>query len=95
MRPRKTAEGVVLELHVKPNSKEFKIETTNHEYVISCRERPEKGRVNKELMKELSRVFKRRVEIIAGFRSRQKRVLIRDIDVNEVRRAVLSDKVVQ
>ena len=95
MRLRKTAEGVVLELHVKPNAKEFKIETTNDEWIISCRERPVKGRVNKELRKELSRLFKRRVEIVAGFRSRQKRVLIQDIDVNEVRRSVRSNEVAQ
>jgi uncharacterized protein (TIGR00251 family) len=85
MRPRKTAEGIVLDLYVKPNSKEFKIETEDDELIMSCRESPVKGRVNREVMKELSRLFKRRVEIISGFSSRQKRVLIRDIEVNEVR----------
>ena len=95
MKLRKTPEGIVLDLHVKPNSKEFKIETAEDDLVISCREKPVKGRVNKELIKELSRLFKRRVEIIAGFRSRQKRVLIRAINVNEVRHSFPFKKVSQ
>jgi uncharacterized protein (TIGR00251 family) len=43
-----------------------------------------KGKVNKELVKELSRLFKRRVEIVSGFTSRQKKILIRDIGLDEV-----------
>ena len=44
-----------------------------------------KGRVNRELIRELSRLFKRRVEILSGFSSRQKKILIRDIDAEEVK----------
>lgn len=85
MRLQKTAEGIILELHVKPYSKEFKIKIEEDGLVISCRESPVKGRVNRELIQELSRLFKRRVEIISGFSSRQKRILIRDIKMNEAR----------
>jgi len=53
------------------------------EVVVLCRESPVKGRVNRELVKELSRVFKRRVEVVAGFASRQKKVLVRGISVDE------------
>ena len=56
----------------------------NDELVIFCRETPVKGRVNKELVKQLSRLFKKKVEIISGFTSRQKRVLVRDAEVEEV-----------
>ena len=52
--------------------------------VVCCRESPVKGRVNRELMKELSKFFKRRVEIVSGFRSKNKRILIRDADGEEV-----------
>jgi len=51
--------------------------------VVWCRESPVKGRVNKELVRELSRIFKKRVEIVAGFTSRQKGVLIKDISMDE------------
>lgn len=84
MKLQKAAQGVILHIYVKPSSKEFKIETENDELVVFCREAPEKGRVNKELIKELSRLFKRRVDITSGVTSRQKRVLITDASIEEV-----------
>ena len=85
MKLRKTAQGIVLDIYVKPNSKEFQIKTEEDELVVFCRETPVKGRVNRELIKELSRLFKRRVEIVSGFSSRQKKILIRDIEAKEVK----------
>jgi len=81
----KTVQGIVLDMHVKPNSREFQIKTEEDELVVFCRETPVKGRVNRELIRELSRLFKRRVEILSGFSSRQKKILIRDIDAEEVK----------
>jgi uncharacterized protein (TIGR00251 family) len=80
----KTAQGIVLDVYVKPNSKKFQIQTDEDKLVLFCRETPVKGRVNRELMKELSRLFKRRVEIVSGFSSRQKKILVRDIEAKEV-----------
>lgn len=88
MKLRKTAQGIVLDIYVKPNSKEFKIKTEEDELVVFCRETPVKGRVNRELIRELSRLFKRRVEIVSGFTSRQKKILIREIEAEEVARAI-------
>ena len=59
---------------------------------MSCRESPVKGRVNKELIKELSRIFKKRVEIVAGLTSKQKKILITSISADEAN-AVLSKHV--
>ena len=81
----KTAQGIVLDVYVKPNSKKFQIKTEEDKLVVFCRETPVKGRVNRELMKELSRLFKRRVEIVSGFSSRQKKILVRDIEAKEVK----------
>jgi len=80
----KTAQGIVLDVYVKPNSKKFQIKTEEDKLVVFCRETPVKGRVNRELLKELSRLFKRRVEIVSGFSSRQKKILVRDIEAKEV-----------
>jgi len=80
----KTTQGIVLEVYVKTNSKKFQIKTEEGELVVFCRETPVKGRVNRELMKELSRLFKRRVEILSGFSSRRKKFLVRDIEAKEV-----------
>lgn len=80
----KTTQGTVLDVHVKPNSKEFKIKIEEDELIVFCRETPIKGRVNKELIKELSKSFKKRIEILSGFTSKQKRILIRDASAEEV-----------
>jgi uncharacterized protein (TIGR00251 family) len=86
----KTSQGVVLDVHVKPNSKNFLVELDGDEVVVSCREAPVKGKVNRELVKKLSRLFNRRVDIVSGFTSRQKKLLIRDIEAEEVNRILVS-----
>lgn len=82
----KTDQGVVLDVYVKPDSKEFKFEVENDELVVLCRQSPVKGKVNKELIKELSKVFKKKVEIVSGFTSRQKKVLVKNSDLEEINR---------
>ncbi|MDH5267896.1 MAG: DUF167 family protein [Candidatus Bathyarchaeota archaeon] len=77
------SQGTILEIRVKPKSRQFRMKL-NDELVIFCRETPVKGRVNKELVKQLSRLFKKEVEIISGFTSKQKKVLVRDAEVKEV-----------
>jgi uncharacterized protein (TIGR00251 family) len=77
--------GVVVSVFVKPHSKQFQLKVEGEEVVVLCRESPVKGRVNKELIKELSRIFKKRVQIVAGFTSRQKKILIKDISVDEAK----------
>lgn len=84
MRLRRTAQGTVVDIYVKPNSKRFKIQFEEDELVVHCREAPIKGKANKELIKELSRLFERRVQIVSGSTSRQKRILIENITVEEV-----------
>lgn len=90
MKTLKTDQGVVLNVYVKPDSREFKIEIEDDELVVHCKEFPVKGKVNRELIKELSRIFKRRVEFISGFTSKQKKFLIKDVSLEEVNR-ILSE----
>ena len=85
----KVSDGVVVAVFVKPNSKQFQLKVEGDEVVVLCREQPVKGRVNKELIKELSKIFKKRVEIVAGLTSRQKTVLIRDISIEEANSILL------
>jgi uncharacterized protein (TIGR00251 family) len=80
----KTDRGVILDVYVKPNSKEFKIITDNNEFIVFCRESPEKGKVNKEIIKELTRLFRKKVEIVAGFTSRQKKILVKAATEEEI-----------
>jgi len=83
------SDSVVITVFVKPNSGQFQLKVEGDELVALCRESPVKGRVNKELIKESSRIFKKRVETVAGFTSKQKKVLITNISANETN-AVLS-----
>lgn len=87
MKTMKTKDGVVLEAHVKPRSKIFSVQVGD-EIVIFCRNPPVEGKVNKELVKELSKIFKRKVDIISGSHSRTKKILIRDISEAEVLKAL-------
>jgi len=86
----KTAQGVVLDVYVKPKSEKFMVELDEDELVVSCREAPVKRKVNRELLKKLSRLFNRRVEIVSGFSSRKKKLLIRDIEAEEVNSILVS-----
>ena len=90
MKLQETVQGVILDVHVKPSSKEFRLELDEDELVVSCREAPVKGKVNKELLKQFSRLFGHKVELVSGFTSRQKKFLVRDIKAEEVNRILAS-----
>jgi uncharacterized protein (TIGR00251 family) len=81
-----TKDGTVMEVFVKPNSAEFETVIDNDEILVFCTEEPVKGRVNKELVKEFSRLFHSKVEIVSGFTSKQKRLLIKSVGKSEVER---------
>ena len=60
---------------VKPNSKENKIERFDkerHAYIIHIKAKPEDNKANTEIIKFLSRLLKRKVSILSGFKSREK-----------------------
>ena len=90
MKLQATSQGVILNVHVKPNSKEFQLELEEDMLLVSCREAPLKGKVNKELLKQLSRFFGRKVELVAGSTSRQKKILVSKITREEVNKILSS-----
>jgi uncharacterized protein (TIGR00251 family) len=81
--------GVILEVSVKPRSKEFKILADKNEIVVFCREEPVKGKVNRELIKKFSKLFHKEVELVSGFTSKQKKVLVKDAEKSEVEHVLL------
>jgi uncharacterized protein (TIGR00251 family) len=89
-----TKEGSIIEVFVKPKSREFKITVEADEIVVFCTEEPVESRVNKELVKELSRLLKKRVELVSGFASKKKRLLIKNMSKNEIE-TVLFHRTVQ
>jgi len=87
MKLMRTPRGVVLEIKVKSKSSKFKIQL-NDEVTVFCKEAPVKGRVNRTVEKELTRLFEKKVAIVSGFTSRNKRVLIEKTSVEEVERVL-------
>ncbi len=78
-----TKDGVILTVYVKPNSPKFKIVLEGGEVVVYATEEPEKGKVNKEIIKELTKLFHSPVEIASGATSKQKRLLLRGVQKAE------------
>ena len=89
MRVQETKQSVVLEVHVKPRSRDFRIEVEEDEIVVFCKEKLVKGKANKELIKEFSRLFNRQVKLVSGFTSEQKNLLIKNAEKSKVKRVLL------
>lgn len=87
----KTKDGIILEVQVKPQSRNFRIQT-NDELVIFCKQPPVAGKANKELIRELSKSFKRKVEVVSGFHSKTKKILIKDAAEEEVLKVLESQR---
>ena len=81
-----TKEGLILELVVKPKSEKFRIVVQGDEILVHCREEPERGKVNKELIKEFARLFHAEVALASGFTSKRKRLLIKNTNTDEAQR---------
>lgn len=79
-----TKDGVILTVFVKPNSPKFSVEMDDDEIVLHCTEEPIKGKVNKEIIKETSKLLGFKVEIVSGLTSKQKVLLIRGVEKSTV-----------
>jgi uncharacterized protein len=86
MKLTETKDGVVVEVFVKPNSQKFGVTVEGDEIVVRCTEEPVKGKVNKELIKELTKLFRTQVELVSGATSKQKKLLIKTVERNQVER---------
>jgi uncharacterized protein (TIGR00251 family) len=86
MNLKETKDGTVIEVFVKPKSAKFEVLLEGDEVVVRCTEEPVKGKVNKELLKALSKFFHTNVELVSGATSRQKRLLLKDIEKSEMER---------
>jgi len=84
MKTNETKNGTIIEVFVKPNQPKFNIKIEGDEIIIFCTEEPVKGKVNKEIVKELSKLFRVKVELVSGATSKQKRLLVASLGKNEV-----------
>jgi uncharacterized protein (TIGR00251 family) len=86
-----TKDGTIIEIYVKPNSPKFQITFENDEIVVRCTEEPTKSKVNKELVKEFSKLFHAQVEIVSGATSKQKKLLVKDISLNTIEQTLKTE----
>ncbi|MFB3889124.1 MAG: DUF167 domain-containing protein [Candidatus Bathyarchaeia archaeon] len=86
MKLTETKDGTVIGIYVKPNSPKFEVTVEGDEVVVRSTEEPEKGKVNKEIVKQLSKLFHTQVELVSGVTSRQKRLLIKGGTRTEIER---------
>jgi uncharacterized protein (TIGR00251 family) len=80
--------GVILTIFVKPNSSKFKVEISNKEIIVYVTSEPEKGKANIEILKEFTKLFHVKVELICGIASRKKKLFIAGIDKDMVNRVL-------
>jgi uncharacterized protein (TIGR00251 family) len=86
MKLTETKTGTIIEVFVKPNSAKFEVTVEEDEVVVRCTEEPTKGKVNKELIKALSKILHTNVELASGATSRQKKLLAVNMKKIEVER---------
>jgi uncharacterized protein (TIGR00251 family) len=79
-----TKDGVTLKVFVKPNSPKFKIEFDGTEIVVYSTEEPVKGKVNKEIIKEFTKLLHSKVELASGFTSKEKQLFVKGIEKQQV-----------
>jgi uncharacterized protein (TIGR00251 family) len=84
MNLKETKNGIIIEVFVKTKQPKFKVKQEGNEIVVFCTEEPVKGKVNKELIKELSKLFRAKIEMISGLTSKQKLLIIRNISKSNV-----------
>ena len=64
---------VKISVKLHPNSSQEKIVKLNEkEYEVWIKEKPIDGKANEELIKILKKYFKKQVEIVSGFKSKNK-----------------------
>jgi hypothetical protein len=88
---KETKDGTTITIYVKPNSAMFKVEVDGGEIVVYSTQEPKKGKVNKEIIKELSKLLGFKVELASGFTSRQKVLLIKGVSKAQVEAAINSE----
>ena len=80
-------DGIIINIYVKPGSDREALVLEGDELVFYTTEIPEKGRANAALIRFLSRAVGlpvSKIDIIYGLRDRTKRVLVKDINIEQL-----------
>jgi len=81
---KETKNGTIITIFVKPNSPKFTVEVDVNEIIVHSTEEPVKGKVNKEILKEFSKLLHAKVELSSGATSRQKQLFVQGLTTEQV-----------
>jgi uncharacterized protein len=87
-----TPNGALITIFVKPNSPKFLVELDGEEIVVHATEEPEKGKVNKEILKEFTKMFHAKVELVSGATSRQKQLAVFGVKKSDLEKTLNNHK---
>lgn len=87
---RETPEGVLIEVRVRTNANRFALALKEGRLILEVTSPPREGEANAEIVKELKRATKKDVEIVSGFKSKDKVLLIRGAKAAGVERIIVS-----
>ena len=79
-----TKDGAIITIYVKPNAPKFSVELDGDEIVVYSTQEPLKGKVNKEIIKEFSKLLHAKVELASGATSRQKQLFVKGMGKSQV-----------
>ena len=82
---RQTENGVLLEVRVKPSSKRFALSEKDGQLILEVTSPPKEGKANLEIVRALKKMFGKDVEIVKGFKSKSKIILIKGMKTGEFR----------
>lgn len=83
---KESEEGVLVDIVVSPKSGKFEIAGYNEwrkAIEVKIKAVPQKGKANKEIIKEFFRLTGKPVEIVSGHKSHQKTIKIYEINKND------------
>lgn len=81
----KTNQGVIVNITVKSKAKIFKIKFSEMEIIVFCKSPPIGGKANREIINEFRKIFAYKVMIIEGFKSRNKKIFLEGITLENAR----------
>lgn len=79
--------NVFVDIEFSPNSNKFQISGFNewrNRFEIRIKQIPQKGKANKEIVKELSKIFNCNVGISKGEKSSQKTIVCYDVSIEYI-----------
>ncbi len=80
-------EDVLVDIEVSPNSKKFEISNFNdwrNRIEVRIKQIPQKGKANKEICKEFSKIFNCDVAILKGEKSSQKTIIFKNSSKKDI-----------